>query len=114
LRDEEAAYQELLNQRMDLELTKIEYKAELSLNIEDDEIAVIEHQLDMIGDNAFKAAEAIELQIEKAESVYDKIQVNQSALNDIVMQDTIFFLLSYVHMVFPLNIYSFYQKEVFV
>jgi hypothetical protein len=42
LREEEAEYQELLNQRLDLQLEKVEYGVELNLNINEDDLAILE------------------------------------------------------------------------
>lgn len=84
LRDEEAAYQELLNQRLDLMLEQVQYEVELKLNVSDDSLKLIEFQLNMLEDNAFKAAEAIEFQAEQAEILYDKMQTSEQGLRDIL------------------------------
>ena len=84
LRDEESEYQDLLNQRIDLALEKVQYEVELKLNVSDDSLALIEFQLNMLEDNAFKAAEAIEFQAEQAEILYDKMQASEQGLRDIL------------------------------
>ena len=82
LRDAEAAYQDLINQRIDLQLQKVQYKVELELDVENDEMELIQYQLSLIEDDAFKSAEAITLLTKQAESLYDQIQVNKQGLND--------------------------------
>ena len=84
LRDEEAEYQDLLRQRIDLQLEKVQYSVEIQLDIPENEIAIIEYQLGKIEDDAFKSAEAISLLTKKAENVYDQIQVNKQGLNDLL------------------------------
>ena len=84
LRDEEEAYQDLLRQRIDLKLEKIQYSVEVQLEIPDNEIAVLEYKLGKIEDDAFKSAEAIGLLTRKAEAVYDQIQINKQGLNDVL------------------------------
>ena len=82
LRDAEAEYQNLINQRIDLQLEKVQYKVELELDVENDEMELLEYQLSLIEDDAFKSAEAISLLTKQAESLYDQIQVNKQGLND--------------------------------
>ena len=84
LRDEEQALQDLINQRLDLLLEEVQYEVELKLNVSDDSLQLIEFQLNMLEDNAFKAAEAIEYQTEQAEILYDKMQANEQGLRDIL------------------------------
>jgi hypothetical protein len=71
LRDAEAEYQNLINQRIDLQLEKVQYKVELELDVENDEMELLEYQLSLIEDDAFKSAEAISLLTKQAESLYD-------------------------------------------
>lgn len=82
LREAEAEYQDLINQRIDLQLQKVQYKVELELDVENDEMELLEYQLSLIEDDAFKSAEAITLLTKQAESLYDQIQVNKQGLND--------------------------------
>ena len=82
LRDAEAEYQDLINQRIDLQLQKVQYKVELELDVENDEMQLLEYQLSLIEDDAFKSAEAVTLLTKQAESLYDQIQVNKQGLND--------------------------------
>ena len=84
LRDEEQALQDLINQRLDLLLEEVQYEVELKLNVSDDSLQLIEFQLNVLEDNAFKAAEAIEYQTEQAEILYDKMQANEQGLRDIL------------------------------
>jgi hypothetical protein len=69
---------------MDLELTKIQYAAELNLTISDESLDYIEYQLDLIDDDATKATESVALNAKKAEAIYDKINTTQNAMNDIL------------------------------
>ena len=84
LRDEETKYQDLLRQRIDLQLEKVQYSIEIQLEVPENEIAIIEYQLGRIEDDAFKSAEAIGLLTKKAENIYDQIQVNKQGLNDLL------------------------------
>ena len=86
LRDEEAEYQELLNQRLDLELEKIQYAIELKLNVAEDSLALLDYQMSRIEDDAFKAAQAVGLFAEKAELLYDQMAADREGLNDILGQ----------------------------
>ena len=69
---------------MDLELEKIQYAVELKINIAEDSLALLEHQLDNIEDDAFKAADAIRLLGEKTELLYDEMEANKKGLMDIL------------------------------
>ena len=82
LREEEANYQDLLNQRIDLELEKVEYKVEIQLDVPENQKEVIEYQLDRIEDDAKKTGEALALLTEQAEMTYDQILINKQGLND--------------------------------
>lgn len=82
LREEEANYQDLLNQRIDLELEKVEYKVEIELEVPENQKEVIEYQLGRIEDDAKKTGEALALLTEQAEMTYDQILINKQGLND--------------------------------
>ena len=82
LREEEANYQNLLNQRIDLELEKVEYKVEIQLEVPENQKEVIEYQLGRIEDDAKKTGEALALLTEQAEMTYDQILINKQGLND--------------------------------
>ena len=82
LRDEEASYQELLNQRIDLELEKVTYKTEIQLEVPESQVEVIEYQLGRIEDDVDKTAESIALLTKQAESLYDQIQINKQGINE--------------------------------
>ena len=82
LREEEANYQDLLNQRIDLELEKVEYKVEIELAVPENQKEVIEYQLGRIEDDAKKTGEALALLTEQAEMTYDQILINKQGLND--------------------------------
>ena len=84
LREQEAEYQDLLNQRIDLMLEKVTYKIDLQLNIEDDELQVLDYLLGRIEDDAFKAAETIGILTQQAESLYDKMQINKNGLEEVL------------------------------
>ena len=82
LREEEANYQDLLNQRIDLELEKVEYKVEIELEVPENQKEVIEYQFGRIEDDAKKTGEALALLTEQAEMTYDQILINKQGLND--------------------------------
>ena len=84
LREQEAEYQDLLNQRIDLMLEKVTYKVELQLDIEDDELQVLDYLLDRIEDDAFEAAETIGILTQQAETLYDKMQINKNGLEEVL------------------------------
>lgn len=82
LRDQEQEYQDLINQRIDLQLEKVQYKVEVKLDISKDEVAVLEYQLGKVEDDAFKSLEAIGLLTAKANELYTQIQINKQGLNE--------------------------------
>ena len=82
LREEEASYQELLNQRIDLELEKVQYKVEIQLEVPESQFEVVEYQLGRIEDDIDKTAESIVLLTKQAELLYDQIQVNKQGINE--------------------------------
>ena len=86
LRSEEEALQDLINERMDAELAKIQYAIELKVDLAEDGLSVLEYQLSRIEDDAFKAAEAVGLFAEKAELLYDQMAADREGLNDILGQ----------------------------
>lgn len=86
LRSEEEALQDLINERMDAELAKIQYAIELKIDLAEDGLSVLEYQLSRIEDDAFKAAEAVGLFAEKAELLYDQMAADREGLNDILGQ----------------------------
>ena len=82
LRDEEQTYQDLLNQRIDLELEKVTYSIEIALDIPESQIKLLEYQLGRIEDDAFNSGESVALLTKQAEQLYDQIQINKQGLND--------------------------------
>lgn len=84
LRDERDKMQELINQKIDLGLEKVQYQVEVALEVPDDAIKVLEYRIGRIDDDAEKSLEAVSLLTKKAEQVYDKIQLNKQALNDVL------------------------------
>lgn len=82
LRDEEQKYQDLINQRIDAQLEKVQYKVEVKLNVSKDEVAVLEYQLGRIDDDAFKSIDAIDLLIDKSVQLKKQIEINKQGLND--------------------------------
>lgn len=82
LRDEEQKYQDLINQRIDAQLEKVQYKVEVKLDVSKDEIAVLEYQLGRIDDDAFKSIEAIDLLFDKSVQLKKQIEINKQGLND--------------------------------
>lgn len=86
LRDEQDKMQELLDQKADAQLKKIQYAIELKLNIADDGLAVLEYQLENLEDKAFSAAESIALMGEKVDLLYDKVAADREGLDKILGQ----------------------------
>ena len=84
LRAEEKAYQDLVNQKIDQRLAKVQYQAELKLNVSQDELSIIEYQLDLLDDKAFSSAERIEKSVEKAANLTDQIKITQQAMDDVL------------------------------
>lgn len=82
LRDEEQKYQDLINQRIDAQLEKVQYKVEVKLNVSEDELAVLEYQLGRINDDAFKSLDAIGLLFDKSMNLEKQIEINKQGLND--------------------------------
>lgn len=82
LRDEEQEYQDLLNQRIDLQLEKVQYTVELKLNVSEDQVKLLEYQLGKVEDDGFKSLEAIGLLTAKAGELNNQIQANKQGLND--------------------------------
>lgn len=82
LRDEEQKYQDLINQRIDAQLEKVQYKVEVKLDVSKDEVAVLEYQLGRIDDDAFKSIEAIDLLFDKSVQLKKQIEINKQGLND--------------------------------
>lgn len=82
LRDQEQEYQDLLNQRIDLQLEKVQYTIELKLNVSEDQVKLIEYQLGKVEDDGFKSLEAIGLLTAKANELNNQIQINKQGLNE--------------------------------
>lgn len=82
LRDQEQEYQDLLNQRIDLQLEKVQYTVELKLNVSEDQVKLIEYQLGKVEDDGFKSLEAIGLLTNKAGELNKQIEANKQGLND--------------------------------
>lgn len=82
LRDQEQEYQDLLNQRIDLQLEKVQYTVELKLNVSEDQVKLIEYQLGKVEDDGFKALETIGLLTNKAGELNKQIEANKQGLND--------------------------------
>lgn len=82
LRDQEQEYQDLLNQRIDLQLEKVQYTVELKLNVSEDQVKLIEYQLGKVEDDGFKSLEAIGLLTAKANELNNQIQINKQGLNE--------------------------------
>ena len=84
LRDALTRRQELINQEIDEKLAKVEYQAQLKLDISQDSLDIIEYQLEMLDDKAFSSADRIEKSVEKAQNLTDKMSTTQQALKDVL------------------------------
>lgn len=82
LRDEEQKYQDLINQRLDAQLEKVQYTVEVKLDVSEDQIKLLEYQLGRISDDGFKSLETIGLLTEKANELNKQIETNKQGLND--------------------------------
>lgn len=82
LRDEEQKYQDLINQRLDAQLEKVQYTVEVKLDVSEDQVKLLEYQLGRISDDGFKSLEAIGLLTEKANELNKQIETNKRGLND--------------------------------
>lgn len=82
LRDQEQEYQDLINQRLDAQLEKVQYTVEVKLDVSEDQVKLLEYQLGRIEDDSFKSLEAIGLLTEKANELNKQIETNKQGLND--------------------------------
>lgn len=75
------------NEIEDLQFETFQHKIELKIEIDERSLNYIEYQLDKIEDKAFAAAERVRLiggSGSKIESLYNQVQTNQKAINDIM------------------------------
>lgn len=84
LRDALARRKELEYQEIDEKLAKIEYAAEVKLEISQDELDVIEYQLELLDDKAFSSADKIAQNVAKASNLVQQMETTQQAMNDIL------------------------------
>ena len=83
-REQKQELQDLLNQKIDLGLEKIQYSVEVSLDIPDNAIKILEYKLSLVDDDALQSVKAVKLLTEQADEVYKKMQTNKQAINDIL------------------------------
>ena len=84
LRDALLRRKTLEYQEIDEKLSKIEYAAEVKLEVSQDDLDLIEHQLDLLDDKAFSSAERISKSVEKASNLVGQIDTTQKAMKDIL------------------------------
>ena len=75
--------EEKLYEIYDNELEMLEYKFEVQLELNEDDMAVLEYQFDRINDDAFKAAESIALINQQMENLYNQVNANKAALEEV-------------------------------
>ena len=84
LRDALARRKELEYQEINEKLAKIEYAAEVKLEISQDELDIIEYQLELLDDKAFSSADKIAQNVTKASNLVEQMETTQQAMDDIL------------------------------
>ena len=74
---------DIQNQLYDLALEEVEYKVQLKLDIEDDQMKVLDFLLGNLEDNAHDAAEAIAILTQQTESAMNNLATYEQGINDI-------------------------------
>lgn len=74
---------DIQNQLYDLDLEEVEYKVQLKLDIEDDQMKVLDFLLGNLEDNAHDAAEAIAILTQQTESAMNNLATYEQGINDI-------------------------------
>lgn len=82
LRDEQDKMTDLINQKIDLGLEKVKYTVEISLEVPEDSIKVLDYKLGRLKDNSSDAIESVSLLINKMGQINDKIAVTKNGLAD--------------------------------
>ena len=81
-RDEKDKMTDLINQKIDLGLEKVKYTVEISLEIPEDSIKVLDYKLGRLKDTSSDAMESVSLLIDKMGQINDKITVTKNGLSD--------------------------------
>ena len=84
LRDALARKKTLEYQKIDEQLEKVEYAIQVRLDVKQDDLDLIEHQLELLDDKAFSSAERISRNVEKASNLVEQIDTTQKAMKDIL------------------------------
>jgi len=83
VRDKQQEIIDAQNELYDLQLEKIDYKVQVQIDIEDDELQYLEYMLERIENKAFSAAEAIANLGQQTQSYMTKNQVYEQGVKDI-------------------------------
>lgn len=78
--EQNAKLQDMLNELADLRLEKLKYNVEVRIELNDDDLKLLDHLLNEIEDDAFAAAEKIDLLGDKAQSNINKVNVLQQGI----------------------------------
>lgn len=81
-RDEKDKMTDLINQKIDLGLEKVKYTVEISLEVPEDSIKVLDYKLGRLKDTSSDAMESVTLLINKMGQINDKIAVTKNGLAD--------------------------------
>lgn len=84
LRDQQQELENLTNQKIDLQLEKVQYSIEVQLDVPDSAIKVLEYKIGKIDDDAFNAISAIGLLSQEMDEVNKKIKINRQGLEDVL------------------------------
>ena len=84
LKDEEAELQAQINERLDLQLEKIQYEVELEISVSQDSLDYLDYQLSKIEDDAFAAAEKISLIGQEMNELSNQAAVYRNGIEEIL------------------------------
>ena len=88
LREEERKYKELIQQRIDLQLQKVQYEIQIKIDITEDSLELLEFQLDRISDSSFAVAESLALLGQQADLTGQQLDANLQGMRNVLMQAT--------------------------
>ena len=80
--------QDYINELYDLRLEKVTYAVEIDIDAKDFQLEFLDSLLERVRDDAWEAAEAIELMGEKAATMLEKNETYHSGIRDILMNHT--------------------------
>lgn len=86
LESEQETLSELMNQEINARIEKIEYAVEFKIELEEDAIGWLDHQLQNIEDDAFAAAEAIGYLTQKTAALMEQNKVYEQGIKDLLSE----------------------------